>query len=226
MEKYGEIPKRFTKAWWSYFWDYYKWRVIGIAAVIILILGTAVQCALKVRYDMIVTYAGDKVFTDESIKRLETGMADDIDDITGNNKKDVDIRQITIAKEGTANAASEYNYGMLTKLDLEFTAGDSYLYLFSKQEMNRIMLRESPAQLFDCVDDWALSPVDSSMTGKSKGKPYVVNLKGNAYFENLGFSTDDLYLAVKSVRESDQNKPKVQKQHDNAVKLANQILGN
>ena len=27
-EKYGEIPPRFTRAWWNYFWYYYKWRVV------------------------------------------------------------------------------------------------------------------------------------------------------------------------------------------------------
>ena len=23
-EKYGDMPKRFTKKWWEYFWDYYN----------------------------------------------------------------------------------------------------------------------------------------------------------------------------------------------------------
>ena len=32
-EKYGTVPKKFTSAWWEYFWDYYKWHTIATVFV-------------------------------------------------------------------------------------------------------------------------------------------------------------------------------------------------
>ena len=42
-EKYGVVPKRFTREWWDYFWMYYKWHTIAIAFVIIAVTVTIVQ---------------------------------------------------------------------------------------------------------------------------------------------------------------------------------------
>ena len=76
MEKYGEIPKRFTKEWWSYFWDYYKWHVIGGAVVLAMIIITAVQLMSKVAYDEIVTYIGEASYSDSAVEDIAERMSE------------------------------------------------------------------------------------------------------------------------------------------------------
>ena len=41
-EKYGEVPPKFTKKWWEYFWDYYKWHVI--ITVVAVLIASVTQC--------------------------------------------------------------------------------------------------------------------------------------------------------------------------------------
>ena len=57
-EKYGEVPPKFTKKWWEYFWDYYKWHVIITVVAVLIASVTIVQCATRPKYDMNVVYAG------------------------------------------------------------------------------------------------------------------------------------------------------------------------
>ena len=56
MEKYGTVPKRFTKAWWEYFWEYYKLHVIVSVVVISMIGISAHQLLTNPKYDVTVTY--------------------------------------------------------------------------------------------------------------------------------------------------------------------------
>ena len=46
-EKYGEVPPKFTKKWWEYFWDYYKWHVIITVVAVLIASVTIVQCATR-----------------------------------------------------------------------------------------------------------------------------------------------------------------------------------
>ena len=51
-EKYGEVPPKFTKKWWEYFWDYYKWHVIITVVAVLIASVTIVQCATsEIRYE-------------------------------------------------------------------------------------------------------------------------------------------------------------------------------
>lgn len=222
MEKYGEIPKRFSKAWWSYFWYYYKWHTIAFAFVLILLVTTLVQCANRIHYDLQVTYAGETVYTDQSIDALEAAMAREIDDITGNGKQELLLQTLTIAKEGTQNAGTEYNQAMFTKLDLEFETDDTYLFLFSGEQMNRMIDRPYAEEIFSAVDEWAQQPIDAAMTAKKKGTAYAVKLSDSKLLHELGFVSDDLYVMVRSV--PDKEKQQIVQKHDNAVKLANMLL--
>ena len=89
MEKYGTVPKRFTKLWWEYFWDYYKWHTISVAFVSILILVTAVQCATQVKYDMTITVAGDKYLSEDIQSQLSGELGEVIEDCDENGERNV-----------------------------------------------------------------------------------------------------------------------------------------
>ena len=68
MERYGTIPKRFTKEWWDYFWYYYKWRVIFILVAVIFLAITCTQCAMRIDYDMKISYVGSNYYYEQNLK--------------------------------------------------------------------------------------------------------------------------------------------------------------
>lgn len=227
MEKYGELPKRFSKAWWEHYWYYYKWYVFAALAAVFLITVTCVQCANQPKYDVFITYAGVNVNTDEAIEAfcadLEANVIDDIDE---NGEKSVGYLPLTMGVDGTPGAATEFESGMQTKLVMEFQAGDTYLFLFSRQELMRLLDREYGDRVFMPVAEWAddFESIPKGKLEQAENTDYAVNISGNPYFKNLGFKTDDLYIAIRYMRNADADKPKEQQAFSNAKAIGNYIL--
>lgn len=216
MEKYGTVPPRFTKAWWDYIWYYYKWYFIAGGIALILIITTCVQCARNVDYDMTLTYIGDLYFPEEVTAALEQGIAEKIDDVTGNGHKDVFFQVLTQQSQDKTTDA-QYAYAMQVKATMEYQAGESVLFLYSKQQMDNLNASESAEGLFRKVSDW--NPGDGNQSN-------FVNLAGNRFFEEMGIKTDDLYLAVRTMRLSEEKDEKEAKRYKNAVRFAQFIMTN
>ena len=228
MEKYGEIPKRFTKAWWEYFWDYYKWHTIGTLFALAVITIGCVQCATRPEYDVTMTYAGEMVFMPETVDKINAELTPHIEDTDGNGEVMAYFQTFNIAKNGTSQAATEYNSAMMTKLTMEFQAGDTYAFLFNRQELDKLLNRSSQEEIFVPLSDWVSSDISGLKTAKQNGVDYAVDITGNKFFaEKLGLNMgDSLYIAVRHMRTRDTEDEKQQKMYEQSVKLANYILAN
>ena len=214
MEKYGTIPPRFTKAWWGYIWEYYKWYFISGGVALILIIITCVQCARNVDYDMTITYIGEAFFPDEQVAAFEQDVAGRIDDATGNGQMDVFFQVLTQQDMEQATDA-QFAYAMQVKATMEYQAGESFLFLYSKDQMDYVNNSDSSEGLFMPVSGW--NPGDPN-------QGCFVNLQGNRFFAELGFNTDDLYMAVRNIRASEEDDEKTVRRYENAVKLAKFVL--
>ena len=154
-EKYGEVPPKFTKKWWEYFWDYYKWHVIITVVAVLIASVTIVQCATRPKYDMNVVYAGHMNYSEEEINKLKEIISERISDIDGNGENSVLLSTLVFAD----NAGSEeYDYAIQTKLDLTFTDDCSFIYLMDKANVDAQMQKEVVDQIYDCTDSF----IDSS----------------------------------------------------------------
>ena len=154
-EKYGEVPPKFTKKWWEYFWDYYKWHVIITVVAVLIASVTIVQCATRPKYDMNVVYAGHMNYSEEEINNLKEIISERISDIDGNGENSVLLSTLVFAD----NAGSEeYDYAIQTKLDLTFTDDCSFIYLMDKANVDAQMQKEVVDQIYDCTDSF----IDSS----------------------------------------------------------------
>ena len=51
-EKYGTVPKKFTKEWWSWYWMYYKWHTIGVIFALFLVFLTFMESLTAEKYDL------------------------------------------------------------------------------------------------------------------------------------------------------------------------------
>ena len=154
-EKYGEVPPKFTKKWWEYFWDYYKWHVIITVVAVLIASVTIVQCATRPKYDMNVVYAGHMNYSEEEINKLKEIISERISDIDGNGENSALLSTLVFAD----NAGSEeYDYAIQTKLDLTFTDDCSFIYLMDKANVDAQMQKEVVDQIYDCTDSF----IDSS----------------------------------------------------------------
>lgn len=222
MEKYGSIPPRFTKAWWEYFWYYYKWRVVAALAVIFLVILTCVQCARRIDYDTTITYIGDKIYMDNNIDTFETALSQVVSDADGDKKNTVLFQQIRMPADTSAEASTEYSAAALEKSAVEFAAGETFLFLFSRQELDRRLNMGGAEDIFQPLDASLLRSVPPENIVTKDGAAYAVSLKDNPYLKSLNFYCDDLYLTIRLPGRS--NKQKDQAKYQNAISIAQTIL--
>lgn len=228
MEKYGEVPKRFTKAWWEYFWYYYKWHTLGALFAIIVVAVTCTQCAMRTKYDVTLTYAGEMVFMPQTVDKINAELSQHIEDIDQNGEAMVNFQCFNIAKEGTSQAGSEYNSAMMTKLAVEFQGGDTYVFLLNRQELDKLLNVQTKAEVFVPLADWVDDGITAVKTAKKNGIDYAVDITNNKLFKDkLGLTMgDSLYIMVRHIQPNDADDVHQQKMYEQSIKLANYILAN
>ena len=207
MEKYGTIPPRFSKDWWSYIWDYYKWHIIGGGVAAVLIGVTAVQCATQTHYDMTVTYAGAAGCTDEAQARVSEIFQETVGDVNGNGKKEVLFQALKLSSSEDQVQDAQYEMAMQTKLMLEIQAGESFLFLFSPERAEQMFANDGAEGFFVPVSEWYSGTLSEEEQTAGSMTGYAVCLKAPAVLENAGFDCGEVYLAIRNLR-SDEEKEK------------------
>ncbi len=224
MEKYGEIPKRFTKKWWEYFWDYYKIHTIAAVVAVVAIGSTISQCANKIDYDLSLVTAGLPLLSQEKDVALCTKMAEFADDVDGKDGTNVFITQIPIGVEGLD---PEYEATLMQSFLIELGFGEGYIYLFSKECADSYLNRDDVADSFMPVTDWGVSGLD--MEDKDRfmlymGEPFALSMEGNALLEEAGIDTSDCYMMIRYPRYNEKDDELALKRFENTKKAAQAVL--
>lgn len=216
-EKYGEVPPKFTKKWWEYFWDYYKWHVIITAAAVLIASVTIVQCATRPKYDMNVVYAGHMNYSEEEINKLKNIISERISDIDKNGEKSVLLSTLVFADSA---GSEEYDYAIQTKLDLTFTDDCSFIYLMDKANVDAQMQKEVIGQIYDSTDSFIDSSSDNVIKANDD-KGYAVNLKDSQLLKENGIYCDDLYILI---RHNYKNDEKNTQAHEDSLNVAEALI--
>ncbi len=194
-EKYGVIPPKFTKAWWAYFWDYYKWYVIGGGFALFCVIVTLVQCATREEYDLTVTYSGHLVFDEATCTELENALAQYTNDIDGNGEQSVFFQALTISG---ASGQEQYDYVLQMKLDLELQNERSFIFLFDEDQLNTMLNRDYVADLYVPVSEWAPElGSDFPTVEGSDGGVYAVDVSNSSLLKGLGINCDGMYAVLR-----------------------------
>lgn len=219
MEKYGTIPPKFTKQWWSYFWDYYKIHTISICAAAVLIGTTVYQCATQTKYDLSVSYIGTQDITEEQEAKLSEIIKPEIDEITGNNEIDIYYMTYPINPNNTDKSASEYEYAMQMKYTAELQAGTTDIYIMSRDNA------EAKKTYSDCFTEISelTDSADDVLTDDS-GRAYAVSLKNSRALKEAGIDSSDMYLSLRLLYEMNEKKDEYVLNHENALKAAGLLL--
>ena len=202
MEVYGVKPKKFTKEWWPYFWEYYKWHTIVGAVLLVILISSLVECANRTDYDLQADIITENKVSSESIDSLTALIQDNIDDITGNGKNEAYVTYLDMGE----SSDPQFVQAMQTKYMVEIGYGESYIFLVSKEYADRLI-------------DTEVFEVSTSWTDKASYKGYCISLEGNKLLEDAGFDTSDLYIGIVKLRENDRKSER----EKNITKQANAI---
>lgn len=216
-EKYGVVPKNFTRAWWEYFWMYYKWHTLVTVFIIAAVAITVYQKATAPKYDLNVVYAGGGVIAEETIQSLTKELTPLIDDVNQNGEKLLNLYSMQMSGSGDA----EYDMAMQTKLTLTLSADEVYIYLMDG-DVAAGFLSEDPSDcVFAPLDTWCTR--DFSETAICSGDvPVGVPLSEISAFDETPLSADDKYMLVRYAPREDQKEQKAG--YAAAIKLAEKLV--
>lgn len=216
-EVYGEKPKIFTRDWWPYFWMYYKWHTIGIVFTVCAVGITVAQCLSRPKYDVVMTYAGHHMFSDEQSAQIVNDMGEIIEDIDGDGHKNVDFQRYTFSDIA---GSEEYDNAMQTKLNMEFYNEKSYIFLPDEQLLKTLTNNDYNADIYARVEDWSQTDIDDALLYKVDGVAYAVKLTESAYLNNGGFN-NEMYILLKKNTKDDELE---QAAYAESVKIANKLI--
>lgn len=220
-EKYGTVPPKFTKAWWEYFWMYYKWHTIITAFIIIAIGTTVYQNITAPKYDVTLMYAGKNMYNEEAAMKIEQALSPLCDDTDGNGESALLFSQLNIDLENQSEG--EYLMAMLTKLQLSIAEDDVYLYIMDKDTALYCMGDDTENAVFAPLSDWLTIDVTEKETYSIKDIDYGIKLDNCAFFGENDIDFKDQYLFLRYYPRKDQMKRQLAG-YEASIKLANQIL--
>ncbi len=219
MEYYGPKPEKFTKKWWEYFWDYYKWHTIVIIAVIIAIITTVVQVLNQEKYDGSLVCAGNVAFPMQYEQMITEHIKEACDDIDADGEKNVLIEQLTFSKD---DVDAQYSAAMRTKFDLKLQTNESFAFIMDKELLEQSLTNEQLEGCFAPLDEWLLEDISEENIYSLKGVPYAVKLADSKLLGDMGISGDYFYIVLRY--NYDTNDAELEKQFENAKKMLNSIV--
>ncbi len=114
----------------SYIWTYYHNWFYAALIVFSMIGITVYQIASKPSYDLVISYYGENMFTEESIAELEGYLAQFVDDIDGDGVQTVHITTNFLPAIETPMQQGEI--GIMQKQMAEVSAGTYPVFMFDK----------------------------------------------------------------------------------------------
>ena len=223
MEKYGTIPPRFTKAWWGHYLYYYKFHAAAVAFVVFMFGSIIWSNVTRTHYDLHLSYVGVANITDEKEAVLSEYFLPEIEEVTGNDKKEVEYIYYGFESADQGEMVSEYEYAYQMKLVAEMQAGESDLYLFTGTNAKDL---EGFGEGFMEADELAgkQCPEDKIIRNE-EGRAFAVSIAGNEMLESLGIDTSDLYVAVRLLYDKNKENENQINIHKNSIKAARLLIG-
>ncbi len=209
MEVYGIKPKRFTKEWWGYFWDYYKWHTIGGGFVAFLVITSCVQCITQTKYDLQVDYISEYGILSEHEDALRALAEEKIEDVTGNGKNEVSILSLNMSQANDPQMMQ----AMQTKFVIEMGYSEGYAFILTKQYADLM------------TEQGVLEPT-SAWAGEYANDGCVISLSGCTALSEIGIdaSEQDLYIGIHKVREKEKEDELEVKRYENGVRFAQYLI--
>lgn len=160
------VPKT-PKEKWDNFWFQYKWYVIAITAVTVILAVLITQCATRTKYDLEVVYFTYTAVLDEQTNKIADYLADYAEDINGDGKINVQVVNVSFSDK---SGDSQYKYTMLTKLQAMIAGDENAILYITDSESYKYLDGLTENGLFDGepikLGDKFYSATESEQLGK------------------------------------------------------------
>ena len=182
------IPKAFTKEWFSYVWDYYKYHILGAVAALLLIIYTIFEISTTVRYDTNINYIATNIVSQENEEKICDICEKGSKDINDNGKVDVSFSQINFTQE--AKLDGNMYSALMNKMMAMFSTEEELVYIMDKAMMDSVVAMESTEGLFLPASEWS-----GAESGETE---FGVSLENSEVFKEAGVDTTDMYVLVRA----------------------------
>ncbi len=218
-EKYGEIPKLFTKKWWGYFWEYYKVHTIVSVLIVSVAISTVYKIVTAPEYEFNIAYSAELDLSADTEEMFGQELSQYVTDSNGDGEDGVLIRQNNFML-GMEDAQVEQT--LIMRMQLEMTDEDTIVYIIGEDKLKYMIDSPDMEGAFVPVENWLDSEVGEDKLYVFDGQAYAVKLDGSKMLSQYKIKSDDLYIAVRNYNKelSDEMKEKIA----NAINVANAIV--
>ena len=160
------VPKT-PKEKWDNFWFQYKWYIIAITAVTVILAVLITQCATRTKYDLEVVYFTYTAVLDEQTNKIADYLAAYAEDINGDGEINVQVVNVSFSDK---SGDSQYKYTMLTKLQAMIAGDENAILYITDSESYKYLDGLTENGLFDGepikLGDKFYSATESEQLGK------------------------------------------------------------
>jgi len=204
-------PKKFTKEWYGYIWDYYKAHIlIGIGALIFISI-LAFNMLTSVKFDTNINFVATTVLSAEKSEQLSKACSLNSDDLNKNGRVDIAINQLNFTEEN--KESPEMHQALLNKLMVLLNSTDELLFIVDEQMLPQVASTQYSADIFYKVSEWNGEQIKTD-------NEYAMPLSGSTILKELGIDGTDLYVLV---AKTDHDAGFVAEE-ENAIKIAKFLL--
>ncbi len=213
-EVYGKKPKKFTAAWWEYFWMYYKWHtIIGVFAVIAAV-STIYGMVTAEKYDMTLYYVGNAVISTEQCEEIEKELSPYLEDLDKNGEKSLLFSADYIVD---AQRDPEYYSAIITKLYASFSDDSTFVYILSRELADNLSGEDEDDCAFTPLNEWFSGEIAEDASYKAHGESRGIEVSQIKLFKELGINLDDHYILLRKAP------PKGSEEYNHAVRFLEKI---
>ena len=139
------VPKT-PKEKWDNFWFQYKWYVIAITTISVILAVLITQCTTRTKYDLEVVYFTYTAVLDEQTGKIADYLADYAEDINGDGEINVQVVNVSFTK---SSGDTQYQYTMMTKLQAMIAGDENAILYITDSESYKYLDGLSEDGLFD-----------------------------------------------------------------------------
>lgn len=215
-EKYGEVPPRFTKKWWEYFWDYYKWHTVTVICIIAAIVLTVVQIKNREEYDLNILVGTYSHMTTESVESLTNELEEKINDVDANGESN-----IMLLYNGFSDSVeqTEYDSVMKARFSLYLQEDKSFIFIVDEQSSQLLLDIDYCDEMYVPSSE-LVSNTDGGLKG-ADGVVYGIPLKNSTLLKKHKINGENLYLIL---RENFKDNTLNTKAFDESLKLVEELI--
>ncbi|MBR4874586.1 MAG: hypothetical protein IKU87_02050 [Clostridia bacterium] len=213
-------PKRFTKEWRSYIWEYYKGYFIAGIIVVILAAVTVSEVVNTVIPDLTLNFIATTVMPNEMAEELADEIDDGILDVNGDRETEVFVSQLNF----TPDALTDANMinALESRLMTMFATEEDMLYVFDEMMLKDVLNMRATEGMFVPVSKWLDAEISQDRFFEYGGGVYAVSLEDSRFLMEEEINAKGLYVAVRSNYNPDDEK--INKIYKNCVLVANMLV--